>query len=304
MTRLLLDFPWTLDEDLNAASGAHRVFREFVNLLGEAQLKPVPFIDPLEYAAAVARLKEVRAGNSAAHIYRFARQFLRTPGLGTATAAPQVTVAGGSPGTFTVAWQLALREELGDCQNWRTPHVLFAKSRGAVWPNTQEVAIRLSDRPALEHRVLSRIEGYRDHPLATADLDPWRSWEWIKAPPVGNPVDYPCRLPMPPALLNVPLEELVAQLALVRDQPGWSVEGRFYYIPPEDWTPENIPQGQWRSGHAFPWDKTAHGSGPVDYRGQVWVWHRASAGTVGERHWDVQLLGGGHLRVSHDGRNL
>jgi hypothetical protein len=216
MTRLLLDFPWTLDEDLNAASGAHRVFREFVNLLGDAQLEPVPFIDPLEYAAAVSRLKEVRAGNSAAHIYRFARQFLRTPVAGTATAAPQVAVASGSPGPFTVAWRQALREELGNCQNWRTPHVLFAESRGAIWPNTPEVAIRLSDpdRPELENRVLSRMKVYRDHPLATADLDPWRSWEWIKAPPVGNPIDYPCRLPRPPALLNVPLEGLVAQLAL------------------------------------------------------------------------------------------
>lgn len=303
MTRLLLDFPWTLDEDLDAASGAYRVLRDFVNLFEDVGLEPVPFIDPIEYAAAVTRLKDVKARNSASHIYRNARQFLRRPNGSTATATPEVAGARASPSQFTVAWKQALRDELGDCQNWRSPQILFAKARGAIWPKDKEVAIRLSDRSCLEHRILSRMDRYDDHPLATADLDPWRACEWINQPPEGNRVDHPCRLPRPRDLLGVPLRQLAARLAVVRQQ-GWRGDGRLYYIPPENWTPEDIPQARWRGGRAFPWESTTHGSGPLDYRGQVWVWHRASAGTVGERHWDVQLSGGGHQKVSHDGRDL
>ncbi len=191
MTRLLLDFPWALDEDVNGDSKGFGVFRRFVNLMTEVGLEPVPFIEQEGYAEIMERL---RHNNSTAHIYRYGRHLIRMA-RGSASIATPVTDDVGAQAPFSDTWKRALRDEMGSCQNWRTPQIVFPNSRIDVWPNTPEVSVRCSDHQEPEIRVLVPLERYSTHRFAITDLDPWRASEWIRRPPPGNRVNHPCQLP-------------------------------------------------------------------------------------------------------------
>jgi hypothetical protein len=289
VTALLLDHPWPLDAALDPRSDGFRVLERFRELVTTEGLEIVPFISRDEYNQMWDRIARTTGWASVA---RFAAQFVREdspPPLATPVPEP--------PG-LTQCWKGALREAMGDLQNWRNPQIIIARRRRPVWPCGDEVEVRVHDGLGRRYdRVLAELDSYRSHPFAISDLDPW-DLQHIHRPVLGVPRQYPHSLPKPPSLQGCPIEQLSERLPPIRAR-GWQINGRFYFIPPEDWRPDQSGKAAWRSGRAFLHERVPGlpNTGPVDSEGRVWVWDR------NERHWDVQE-GCGYFRISHTGQQL
>ena len=302
MTRLLLDHPWPIGAVADETSDGFRVLEEFEKLLVRHKLSPVPFVEQQDLDNAIQRLNTHTSGRGT--IYRFAMQCVRR-NVSTAMATP---VAEQNP-TLSANWKRALRDEFGDTSRWRTPQIVIPEKRRSVWPlNADEIAIQYDGQGGLvtEYRVLVQLgsANYESHPYAVRDLDPWRHLEWLHKPDPGAKNNHPCRLPKPPLLEGVTLEELAHLLPEARRQ-GWKIDGKYFYIPPVTCRLD-ADKAHWRDGRAFPRTNSGNKRGPIveDFEGRKWVWDNHSGGHSGERHWDVQLLTGKHKRVNHDGLDL
>ena len=322
MTRLLLDFPWTLNAVLDAYSPANGVLLRFDQLRLERRSAPVPFVEDDELSNLWSSIgQRGTGGNAFRALMQFLNHYVRESGGGcSATPVPE-------PPGLRLSWKRALRDEMSDLGNWRNPQIVVPEIRRGEWPPGNEVDIYFEPcdgQPASgpTARVVAILEHYHAHPFASSDLDPWDLQR--TAPPVPNAErQHPCCLPRPPTcclpdppVLNrrpdgddaqavpapVPLEELMENLVEAR-RIGWHIGTRYYFIPPDDWDwrSERASKPAWRNGRAFRHETAPQSgrSGPVDFMGQVWHWHRE------ERQWDVQLDGGHqYLRVSHTGDPL
>ena len=297
MTRLLLDFPWAIDEGLGHDPIPYKVILDFLNLLEKTGLGAVPFIEDAEQAIFWNALKNRKGlGSTFGPVIKLLYHCKREEG-GIRRARPLTEPT--NP-ILRDSWKRALRDELETLENWRNPQIIFPGVRESAWqPAADEIEIVCEDREGTITRVLASLEKYESHKYATSDIDPWRNLEWLKQPKLGARVNYPCRLPKPPILKDVSIEQLPEMLAEAR-RIGWKVEGNYYFIPPEDFNPALVDQHDWRKGSAFKQNtkdtKKGKKTGPIDYEGRIW-----SFDIHEERHWDVQLPDGHKLDISHDG---
>ncbi|MDP2762259.1 MAG: DUF1641 domain-containing protein [Sideroxyarcus sp.] len=300
MTTLLLDYRWELVDALNNPD-VSVALRKFVNLLRRTGLNPAPFIEDHQQDEMWLKLGQEPPRNGEWQQLMEFLDLCRRPDGSMCRAVPDHEATGISDN-----WKRALRDQLITPLDWRTPHIVVPESRLTEWgTHENEVTIRCekcNGQPASgpHHRVLAILERYESHPFAAADLDPWGHLEWLKRPQPDARVNYPCRLPKPPVLDGVPLEELFQALVEVRNN-DWQINGRYYFIPRADFHPEQVSKEDWRNGAAFKRKtiNTPKGkkTGPIDFGGRIWVWD-----IYQERHWDVQLPSGGWMNISHDGR--
>lgn len=306
MTKLLLYFPWELHEALDD-SDLEFAIRNFFRLLENEKLAAAGFIaagfiEEQQEAEFWQRCKR-RARRNTSLFMRFI-EHCRRPVGSVCRAVPNP-----GPSGLQDSWKWGLRDQLNDLTDWRNPQIVVPESHRSDWPAGNEIDVYCEPcgnqcRSGPHPRVLAVLEDYESHPLAIGDADPWRCLEWIHPPGPGARIAHPCRLPRPPSLDQVPVEQLLKRLKDARRQ-GWKVDGRFYFIPPESFDPLSVDRRQWRNGDAFKHESASNGrgSGPIDYEGRIWIWHGESGGHEGERHWDVQV-NPGHKRISHDGRRL
>jgi hypothetical protein len=299
MTRLLLDHPWPVEAVNDSSSRGFKVLVKFWNLVQEQRAGAVKFIDIDVYNAAKSRVKNrLRADATAFRIaYHFVQDLANGP---MAVPDPEPSPPLG------LHWKRALRQELENPADWKTPQIVVAHVRRPAWQEqSPEVSIRCDDRPgaAPERRVLATLEEYGLHRFAVPDLDPWQALKVINAPSPGTRNNHPCVLPRPPCLAAVHLAELPSKLAEAAGA-GWEIDGRFYFVPPVGYGPQSVDKRPWREGRAFEHATTPERragkrrKGPLDHFGRIWAWD------VDERHWDVQFPDGDYMRISHDGRWL
>jgi hypothetical protein len=302
VTRLLLDFPWDLSDVFAPGHNALGCLLEFDNLVRSTGLVPVPFIENEEYAA-FWKPKGGLGHRSARNTQRAVGQFLahchrQSDSICLATPNPE-------PTRLRVSWRRALREEIENEKNhnsWRSPQIIVPRVRHLEWwPAIDEINIRCeacAGEPAwdAESRVLAILEQYESHQFATSDVDPWNLH---RIHPPNQPGQAPCYLPKLPGLHRVSIESLAGKLIEARNS-GCRVEGRHYFIPPDDWRPENVDKTEWRQGRAFARELSHERNqmGYRDYENGLWVWD------LNERHWDVQKGGRNYIRVSHTGELL
>ena len=306
MIRLLLDFPWPLDAALDADPRPLRMIQDFLAFLSQVPFHAAPFVDQDEQAEVMRKLPQ-RRGTWIAHILRF-QTHVACDELG-----PQRAIAIDGPADIRPEWERALRDQLADSTNWRTPQIVVAAERAHEWRNCihdHEARIRFQEQPHhTETRVLVTMgsyspkdaqrhrNDYETQKYAMADLDAWdvRHVHY----PLGQGPHYDhCRLPRPQHLAKISLDHLEAALHQLRSE-SWPHNGRYWYIPRSPWRPTALTKADWRKG-AFPEDQTLnpkreHKRGPVDYKGQIWLWDSP------EGHWDVQLQDGTHKRITHEG---
>lgn len=294
MRSLLLDYPWNLQAALEDPEVGSFLLG-FDALYKREQLRPAPFVDPEECQALFGLIAARTAGNNQYEpLFRLLGSCLRESG-GELSATPQP-----EPSGLKLSWKRALRDEMGDLSDWRSPQLIASEGRRDDWQpaiQDEEVRITCEDRvqDEVHSRVIAFLGSYAEHKYARADHDPW---DLRHCHPPVNAADFnrPCRLPRPRRLRGVPLEALGTALDSVRSE-SWPHEGRYCYIPPNTWAPDNVTEKLvWRNG-TFPRGEANGRHGPVDYKGQVWAWHDE------ERHWDVQI-GRNHKRVNHDGVEL
>lgn len=303
MTRLFLDHPWPVEEVFDPRSDAHEVLMRFDGLVRSTQLAPVPFISPAAFAQTMRRLPFRENGRAAAAVARFADQCRKqTPDAGFAVP---ITGRPDPVPPFNETWKAALREDIGQGDNWHTPQIVIPAARRTAWPEESVVSIRcldVADAPTVE-RLAVPLDSYLGDAAtqlaAIAEADPWRCWEWARRPEPGTRIDHPCRLPRPPSLNGLAVHELAEALPEAR-RVGWNYSERRYFIPPADWRPLEVDRGHWK---ICPFRRnsvdTPKGvkTGPVDSEDRIWSWD------MQERHWDVQI-DGGKLDVNHEGRIL
>jgi hypothetical protein len=298
MSDVLLDFPWNLDAALNTYSPMLGVLRDFDRLRATYALNPVRFVAENQRAQLFRQIGE-RGGNKGAlqHLMIFLGHCVRQSN-GICTASP---VAG--PRNLRDDWKCALREAMTDVGDWRNPQIIVPRIRKPEWPDREEVEIQFDPCEnhaalPLEWRVLAVLESYEFHRFARSDFDPWdlrRIYPALADRPEHQ--QHPCSLPKPPSLENLGLEDLRAGIAAIHD---WEIGGRYYFLPPPGWQPNAIGREAWRDGYAFQRRPCPHcrKQRPTDYKDDLWCWDET------HRHWDVQLVGGGYLRISHDGSRL
>jgi hypothetical protein len=309
MIKLLLDFPWRINEALDADPRPLEVITDFLNLLTHVPQEPVRFVYPQEQALFWQELPGRRGGGIEV-VLRFLNHVETLVDQGPNRAVPV-----NGPNDIRPTWQVALRDEMGDLTNWRTPQIIVCAERYPEWENcvrNDEALIALEDQPdGHVKRVVIKMQSYparqahafiqdfQNHKYALADLDPWDVRHIHYPDGEGNHYQR-CRLPRPQYLERITLDELDEQLNRLRSQ-GWPDRGRYWYLPPAGWhAAEVMTKDEWRSG-AFPKQATLnprreHKRGPVDYSGdRVWLWDPY------EGHWDVQLPDGTHKRINHEG---
>ena len=299
----LLDHPWALEKTLHPGSPAHGVLLAFSQVVRNHGLRIVPFVDPAEYSGALARLN--RLDNRSVAWRQFAHHCVRYEGDAGSSLATPVP----EPPYLTMCWKHALGEEIETSQDWRCPQVVIPAARRELWPKEPEVEIRADNAvdSTTITRVLVVLEEYHAHPFALSDIDPWDLRRAGNVVRTGG-TDHVCRLPKPVAVLELPWDRLSEGLARARSE-GWKADGRYAFIPPDDWRPEVVSKDACRRGRAFPWDRKAdskgrlRGPGPMDYEGRVWEWDETHG------HWDVQLgavgpSGKDYVRVSDTGVEL
>ena len=306
MIKLLLDFPWRIDAALNADPRPLHVMRDFLSLLAHVPFEPVRFVYQDEVTLFYEELRG-HHGRWVAEVIRFLSHVEAQEQGGAHHAIPL-----NGPNDVRHPWQIALRDEMGDLSNWRTPQIIVCADRSQLWEQCvqdHEAAIALEDHPnegahrrvvvvmqSYDHKQVPKYqEDYRAHKYALADVDPWDLRR--KHPAIaGGRLNYPARLPKPPELEAIKPHNLQSEIDEARKR-SWRRGGRFYYIPPGIWEFTQVNQKhEWRSG-AFPVDRARNGRGPgpLDYLGQIWDWDEQ------ERHWDVQLTDGTYLRITHEG---
>jgi hypothetical protein len=297
MTRLLLDYPWTVSEGLGLDSAAYKVILDFLDLLARTGLDPVPFIDHAECSIFWDDLKKRKGQGRFSLVIRFLNHCTKnTSGICLAYPMPE-------PTKLRDSWKRALHDELNDLTDWRNPQLIIPTLRHSDWePVKNETAIHCepcNNQPAsTHHRVLAVLERYESHPFAISDLDPW-DLQRIHPPNPEAPRQHPALLPKPLIPKGTTLENLNDLLNICRGK-GWEVMNNYYcFIPPADFDPLNIDKDTWRKGRAFRYEKAPSSDryGPEDYNGIVWSWDEH------ERHWDVQTKPK-HMRISHTGKRL
>lgn len=292
MAKALLDFPWQLESILSPFSEAYSTFHNFERLCEDERLERVRFISEEEYCRLVEQ--PVRAGlnNTRRPVLQVLPRYQRDS-FGKAQAMPE-----SGPNDLSQNWQVALREEMGDLQDWRTPQIIACEARRDDWApsivggryNT-EVRIKCDDECRTHDRVIAFLESYRAHHYARSDTDPW---DLARTKPQNE--ERPCVLPKPPRLSNARLEDLERLLVSVR-RDGWSAGGRYYFVPPHDWNPIQGTKSAWRNNGSFRRATASDHihSGPIDSEGRVWSWDG------NERHWDVQMVAGGYWKINQAG---
>ena len=297
MTRLLLDYPWTVDKGLGPDPVPYNVILDFLNLLARTKLEPVPFIDPEECNVFWNIIKDRKGQGRFRNVIMFLNHLKGDVG-GIFLAQP----ISAEPTELRDSWKCALRTELGDLTNWRNPQIIVPKLRRPDWHCGTEVGLNWEPNsgesasgPHL--RVLAVLEDYESHPFAISDLDPWDLQRIHPAIP-DQDRQYPALLPKPSLLNGCSLQNLRDHLNLAR-AAGWVTGRNYYFIPPMDFDPLGIDKETWRKGRAFRYETAPNSNrtGPVDYRGIVWSWDEY------ERHWDVQTIPK-YIRISHTGERL
>jgi len=295
MTRLLLDYPWELADAFRDAAPSFALLG-FVNLLRRTGLRPIPFVEYEEENAMERQVAGLRAGNSRQALMQFLHECRRPPGS-TCRATPDP-----EPPRLRDSWKCALRDELvSHPDDWRSPQIVAPRGRRAAdWPPGDEINIRCEpcgEQPASgpHQRVLAILEEYESHRFSSSDIDPW-NLQRLYPPNPGAPRQYACCLPKPPMPHPVTFETLNDKLAEARDK-GSRINGKYYFIPRDDWRWEDVDKGPWREGRAFPRKYSAERDqvGYCDHEGKIWIWHN------GERHWDVQQGGAAYDSVNHAG---
>jgi hypothetical protein len=260
MTGLLLDHPWRLDDALEPTSAGFRVLERFDNLVRETRLDAVPFVSQGEYDEMWLRIDHGHFARTQGYamLARFAQHLVRDD----SQISPAIPVP--EPPELTLSWKRALRESMGDLRDWRNPQIVVAERRQPAWPAGREIAIQIEHGTDFHHRVLAQLADYRSHPFTLADLDPWDLRNTHPPSPGAGP-QHPCRLPRPPTLANVAWDDLGACLLQVRAR-GWLLNGRHYFIPPDDWDAANVHKPNWRSGRAFEYGYSPNRPwpGPID----------------------------------------
>jgi len=310
MIKVLLDFPWPIGAALDANPEPLALIREFFMFLDQTALKPASFIGLDEQQDFYRKLSK-RNGTWLGDVLRFLNH-VKHNNPGEARAVPV-----NGPDNLRHEWETALRDHIGDLADWRNPQIIISERRKHDWQRCfqdGEAAIALQDREGL---VLSRVavvigshslkdaykyrDDYRAHKYASCDTDPWDVRRLYY--PTGEGAHYSqCFLPRPDHLIQFSLDQLDAELDRLRAQP-WPDNWRYWYIPPEEWRADACSKPEWRHG-SFPKrltlnPKREHKRGWVDYSGErVWLWHAE------EGHWDVQLPGGGHMRINDKGVSL
>ena len=299
MTKLLLDHPWPLDDALDARSPAHDQLRKFQDLVRRLRIRAVPFVTQQELDAAAALLDYKHNAGAAAAILRFANELVYNGNNARLAVVHQ------RPADIGKTWLHSLYDEIQVCTTWRVPQIIFPEARRIYWPPTPTpLDVPVECKPKAVRCVLAPLENFDSHQYALSDIDPWKQNAWRQRPAHTDPRLFPCWLPRHPAFQNIPLDQIPQLLEEARKQ-GWRIGDKYYYIPPMDYRPLDFNQCKWRNGRAFPRANGKHGRG-VGYRDcedRIWVWSRASAGSRGERHWDVQLHSG-WKNVSHDGNEV
>jgi hypothetical protein len=295
--KALLDFPWDLTDILDPYSEALDTVRLFDKLVRTYALEPVSFVD--QNAEAEFR-QQVTDRSSKGNIFAAAERFLnhcRCDALGPHRADPEPC-----PNPLPIMWRRALRDSMHDLADWRCPQIVVSQTRFPSWTTSAgEIRLRCDDQPTHVHyRVLVGVdvESYRNHDFALSDVNPW-DLRRRHPPQGGGHWNHPSFLPRPPALEGSRLSDLGSRLTDAR-RAGWRLSGRRYFIPADLWTVDDVTKAAWRAGNIFPAATLNGRTGPVDYLGNVWAWDDA------ERHWDVQLHGGGgdYVRISHTGAEL
>lgn len=309
MTRLLLHFPWDLAAVFTpAGQTALKCLHDFENLLRSTSLDTVPFIEDYEQAALWRPEHDQRLRrNDWRGVAEFLGHCRSQPG-NVCLATPDQP-----PPDLRDSWRRALREELDNerrANGWRSPQIIVPKSHSSDWRGRDEIDIRCEqcgDKPPWdpEPRVLAVLEEYASHRFATSDLDPWDLQRTNPPNPDRSRQRPPCCLPKPPSLQRVPLECLYEKLQEAC-RIGCRIDGRHYFIPPEDWRPERVERDHWRKGRAFPYElsQDRNQEGYRDYEGLIWIWDRDHGERKGERHWDIQKGGKKYESVSHTGKVL
>lgn len=297
MVSAILDHPWPLIENLDAASNASDALRQFDRLVKRGLVARVNFVDPSELGLLWTHKGRFTPAAIQA-LMQIAGQYLReSDDPCTASFDAHVT-------KLTNQWKGALRDSvLTDPADVRSPQIVYASSEAARWDASEkQIGVRLdpcSGAPmrAVGSRPLVELADYDDHPFTACDADPWQTYRWQRRPSTRRGAQHPCVLPKPRSLEGCPPSELPSRLASLRAE-DWRQGGAFSFIPPEAWTPSNGSTGGWRQGKAFRSQRLNGRLGPVDRGTRIWAWDSY------ERHWDVQKRDGTHVRVSHDGRQL
>ena len=293
MIRALLDFPWDLDELCNEYSDAYGVIERFARLCGAKRLDRVPFIDKADWNDLWVRISARRLGGN---IYGALARFLE-PCVQESFGGHRASPIPERPG-IKDKWKRALRDEMGDCVDWRRPQIIASESRREAWfPGavSPDVSIDCEGEPSgLHNRLIAFIGSYDEHVFTSSDFDPWDVRNGGPPPPAGRER----RLPKPSCMEGQLLESLVASLPQAH-QDGWCVNGKYCFVPPHDFDPRLVDSGTWRAGRAFRGSTAPNGrTGPIDSKGRIWSWHPA------EGHWDVQLPSGDYIRISYLGDRL
>jgi hypothetical protein len=302
MTRLLLDYPWPLAAGLGPDPGPQNALRDYLHLLKKTELAAVRFIEE-EECILFGKILEDRKGRGRFDLVLRLIHHCRRNSVSACRAVPTPS----EPPSLRESWKRALRDELCDFADWRNPQIVVPRVRRSGWKDAEnEITIQCEpcngQAKSTHHCVLVNIEDYDTHPFALSDLDPW---DVRRTAPAGK---HPCYLPNPlipdrdplqKHVHRVPITQLNAQIDQAR-RIGWFARGKYFFIPTDDWKPENISKIEWRDGRAFP-RKLSHERkqmGYIDYAGRIWVWHE------GEDHWDVQLGGISYISVNHIGDKL
>ncbi len=291
MTKLLLDFPWQLDSVFDPNSDASYALHDFKKLCERENLEAVDFVAEVDYMALLE--------NARRNVFRPALQILGNYVRDAAATVHAAPVAG--PEDLSDEWKVGLAVELG-IGEWRTPQVIVYGSRWDAWRrsvvgtiNKTEAVFQREGAEEKYSRVCVGLGKYDQHLFARSDRIPWDLRRRKPTSPTApKHQQHPCSLPIPPTLVGVPLHNLVSRLEGVR---SWEIGAKYYFLPREDWEPNEIEKQPWRDGHTFPHAVCPHcdKKWPIDRTKQIWCWDET------HRHWDVQRVGPEYWSISHDG---
>jgi hypothetical protein len=281
-----------------------KVLRDFEELRTTENLERARFLDGQGYDDFCAALY---SQPSRSDVFQIALQVLPhyvRQGGGAIRATPEA-----GPNDLPDAWYFALRDEMGDVDDWRTPQIIVSSARREEWNNSitgsndeSEVRIVCEDLDQVHERVIAFLGSYPSHKHAKSDRDPWD----LRRTKTQHAVK-PCCLPRPVELEGIHFEMLKPALDRIRGF-GWlskdSTGAVYRFIPPDDWDPLDWKSEQTkatcRGSGSFRRDDTPdhRHTGFVDCEDRIWEWDLI------ERHWDVQLESGGYYSISHTGRLL
>lgn len=218
-----------------------------------------------------------------------------------ADAVNPATLPVGCPETPTY-WRTALAANLLQAE-WRAPIIAVPQALRVAWPVGPSISLDV-DGEIHDRRVGTLEFLLRDLGREPAIARDWDPWLYEGAGSVQAPQRHPRRLPRPPQLAGIPLDQWTTTLRTVAAVQFVGTVRHLFFIPPADWDPEGLSAAEWRSKtvfrHAVVRTRKGEKKGPVDRDGRVWDWD-----AVEEEHWDVQEQRGElWCNVSHTGELL